>query len=80
MELYFYLLCLREIFYVLILLVAIIFCFFPIITINKLKDIKIKTYFDTNQTLYEKNNSYLNFINEVEDTNIYTEFFNINII
>jgi hypothetical protein len=76
MELYFYLLCLREIFYVLILLVAIIFCFFPIITINKLKDIKIKTYFDTNQTLYEKNNSYLNFINEVEDTNIYSEFFN----
>ena len=76
MELYFYLLCLREIFYVLILLVAIIFCFFPIITINKLKDIKIKTYFDTNQTSHEKNNSYLNFINEVEDTNIYTEFFN----
>ena len=56
MELYFYLLCLREIFYVLILLVAITFCFFSIITINKLKDIKIKTYFDTNQTLYEKNN------------------------
>ena len=76
MELYFYLLCLREIFYVLILLVAIIFCFFPIITINKLKDIKIKTYFDTNQTLYEKNNSYLNFINEVEDTNVYSVFFN----
>ena len=74
------LLTVRELFYILVSICAIIFCFFPISDINKLKNYHIKTYFNTTQIFYEENklmhlNTNNSFLNE-DNNEIYINFFN----